>query len=175
MRSFRLLCALLGVLVVGQPMLLWASKVSKPAVAPAFGQLWEDSAGTVINLATAGVYYQWVSSTVGLSLLTVPSSATDNITVGVGGAGTYAVCISTSYSGSANTSFHWAAFLDGNEQSNVSNERAIGTGADLGNSASCGLLSLVAGSVVDLRVSANANSKSATVKHASLVVHRVGP
>lgn len=173
MRSFRL-CAAVLLLVVGSAVLS-GSKVSKPAVAPAFGQLWEDGAGSVINLATAGVYYQWVSSTAGLSLLTVPSAGADNITVSLGGDGTYNVCISTSYNGSVNTEFHWATFLDGNKQSNVSNKRKIGAAADLGNTASCGLLSLVAGSVLDLRVTADVNTKSVTVNHASLVVHRVGP
>lgn len=141
---------------------------------PAFGELYEDSAGTVINLPTADNFVQWVSSTVGLSSLTTPSAASDNITILTNGAGTYKVSFSASFSGTVNSTFHWSVFLGGVEQENVSVERKIGAAADIGSIAASGLLALSVAEVVDLRASATANTKTVTVNHANLTITKIG-
>lgn len=141
---------------------------------PAYGALFENGAGTVINMATGGTYYPWVSSTVGVSNNTTVSAASDDITIGAAGAGVYQIGFSVSFSGTTNTTFHWAIFVDAAKQAELDLERKIGTSSDIGVVASMGLLTLSAGEVVSLRTSASANTKTVTVNHVSITLERVG-
>jgi len=64
-----------------------------------YGELYENSAGTSINIVSAGTYYKWSSASVGVtkgSSYVVGSSATDDLTIGSLGAGTYKVSYDTS-------------------------------------------------------------------------------
>ena len=140
---------------------------------PAYGQLYENGAGTVINITTGGTFVQWVSSTAGLSNLTTPSIASDNITIDTGGGGVYLVGFQVSYSGSNNEVYHWAVFVEGAEVLNISSERKISPG-DMGSQSGVGLVTLAATDVVDLRVTSVSDATTATVDHAQLTITRVG-
>ena len=140
---------------------------------PAYGQLYENGAGTVINITTGGTFVQWVSSTAGLSNLVTLSTATDNITIDTGGGGVYLVGFQVSYAGSNNEIYHWAIFVEGIENVVVSSERKISPG-DQGSQSGVGLIALAATDVVDLRVTSVSNGTTATVDHAQLTITRVG-
>ena len=147
---------------------------SAEGLPPAYGALFENGGGTVINMATSGTYYQWVSSTAGISNNTTPSAASDDITIGAAGAGVYQIGFSVSFSGSTNTTFHWAIFIDGSKKDELDLERKIGTSSDIGVVASMALLTLSAGEVLNLRTAADGNTKTVTVNHVSLTLERVG-
>ena len=140
---------------------------------PAYGQLYENGAGSVINITTGGTFVQWVSSTAGLSNLVTLSIASDNITIDTGGGGTYLVAFQVSYSGSNNEIYHWAVFAEGAEILNISSERKISPG-DMGSQSGVGLVTLAATDVVDLRVTSISDATTATVDHVQLTITRVG-
>lgn len=144
------------------------------ALRSAYGQLYENSGGTVINITTGGTFYQWVSSTAGLSSLTTPAVDTDNITIDAGGGGLYSIAFQVSYEGNGNEIYHWAVFVEGAERTEVSSERKIAAN-DQGSQSGVGLVALSATDVVDLRVTSTTNTKTATVKHVQLVITRIGP
>lgn len=146
---------------------------SAVGIPPAFGQLYEDGAGTVINITTGGTFVQWVSSTAGLSNLTTPAVDTDNITIDSGGAGTYLVMFQASYIGSAAEIFHWAVHVGGAKHDTVSSEIKVSAAAMMSNSGA-GLIALSDADVVDLRVTSATNTKTATVNHVTLTLTRVG-
>ena len=139
----------------------------------AYGQLYEDSGGTVISITTGGTFYQWVSSTAGVSNLTTLSTDNDNITIDAGGDGVYLIAFQVSFEGNANVVYHWSVFVEGAERSEVNSERKIAAN-DQGSQSGIGLVALSATDVVDLRVTSTTNTKTATVKHVQLVVRRIG-
>ncbi len=143
------------------------------ATPSAFGHLYEDSAGTVITLTTGGTFYQWVSSVAGDSNLVTLSTANDNMTIDTAGGSTYLVQFQVSLIGSAAEIYHWAVFVDNTEQIHIGSERKV-SATDYGSQSATGLVVLSDSEVVDLRVSATSNSKTATVKHAQLIVTRIG-
>jgi len=60
---------------------------------PSYGELYENGSSD-LTITTAGTYYQWVTSTVGITKGTgyvVGSSSTDNLTIGALGAGIYSI------------------------------------------------------------------------------------
>lgn len=142
------------------------------ATRPAYGQLYEDSAGTEIAITTGGTYVKWVSSTAGESSLTTLSTDDDDITIDAGGAGMYLVAFHVSYVGSASEIFHWAAFVQGSKQDIVSSEIKVGA-ADMAAQSGIGLVALSVADVVDLRVTSAGDSRTATVNHVSLLLTRV--
>ena len=150
-----------------------ANEWSAVAIPPAFGQLYEDSGGTVINIATGGTFVQWVSSTAGLSNLTTPAVDTDNITIDSGGAGVYLIAFQISFQGNANEIYHWSVFVQGAERTEVNSERKIAAN-DQGSQSGTGLVALNDADVVDLRVTSTTNTKTATVNHVQLTLTRVG-
>lgn len=139
----------------------------------AFGQLYEDGAGTVINIATGGTFVKWVSSTVGLYSLTTPAADTDDITIDSGGAGTYLIAFVVSYVGSASEIFHWAVYVQGVKQDMASSEIKVGASAMMSQSGT-GLVALSDADVVDLRVTSAGDTRTATINHAQLTLLRVG-
>ena len=150
----------------------WRGKDFKQLI---YGNLFEDSAGTDIILASAGTFYQWVSSTVGATSgvdYIVGSASSDNLTVGVSGAGVYIISVSVSFSGSNNSGIHGAAFLNGAEMGGIEFHRKLG-GADIGNGCALGLLILDAGDVIDLRFKSDTNTTTITVEHVHLTIIRI--
>jgi hypothetical protein len=143
------------------------------AMPPAYGQLYEHSAGTVISITTGGTFVPWVSSTAGESNLTTPAVDTDNITIDSGGAGVYLVSFQVSFIGSATEIFHWVVHVQGSPEHKVGSERKVGA-ADMGSQSGVGLIALSDADVVDLRVTSTSNTKTATVNHVQLTLTRVG-
>jgi len=143
------------------------------AMPSAYGQLYEDSAGTVINIATGGTFVKWVSSTAGLSNLITLSTANDNITIDAGGDGTYLVVFQVSYSGDANENYHWAAFLEGAKLDEVASVRKTSAN-DQGSQSGIGIVAASATDEFDLRVTSTSNTRTATVDHVQLTVTRLG-
>ena len=143
------------------------------ALPPAYGSLYETTAGTVINIATGGTFSQWVSSTAGLSNLTTPAVGTDNITIDAGGGGVYLIAFQVSYEGNSNEVYHWSVFVEGAERLEISSERKI-TANDQGSQSGMGFITLSATDVVDLRVTSTTDTKTATVEHVQLTITRVG-
>lgn len=147
---------------------------------PSYGQLYEDGAGSTITVTTAGTFYGWTTASAGLTagagfVVADTSNATaDRLTVGSSGAGTYLVTFSVSYSGTANRTAHWTIFKDGVAQGNVSFERKLGTGGDVGSGSCQGMLALVSGNYLDARVTSDNNGDLVVVNHASLTINRVG-
>lgn len=150
-----------------------ANTWSAVGIPPAYGELYEDSGGTVINIATGGTFVKWVSSGAGLSSLTTLSTDNDNITIDSGGAGVYEIAFQVSYEGDANEVYHWEIFVQGAEEHRVSSEIKVGAN-DIGSQSGVGLVSLSDSDVVDLRVTSTSNTRTATVNHAQLTLTRVG-
>ncbi len=140
---------------------------------PAYGQLYEDSGGTVINITTGGTFVKWVSSTAAQYNLTTLSTDDDDITIDSGGAGVYLVTFQASYIGSAAEIFHWGVFVGGVKQDVASSEIKVGAG-DMASQSGSGLITLSDADLVDLRVTSTSNTKTATVNHAQLTLTRVG-
>ncbi len=140
-----------------------------------YAELHEHSAGTNITLTDLGVFYQWVSSDVGQCSgvdYLVASTASDNITVGVSGAGVYMVSISASFRGSNNSNIHGSVFVNAVQQTNLEFHRKMG-GADIGSGSVQGLVTLVAGDVADFRFSSDTDNTTVTIEHAHLLLVRI--
>jgi hypothetical protein len=148
-------------------------------VSPAsYGELYEVSeGGNAIALTDAGTFYQWVSSTIGETPGTdyvAGSVATDSLTIGPKGAGTYMVMMSYSFSGSVNTLMEGAIFLNGVRQDRLEFNRFLGAGGDQGFAGIMGIVDLSAGDVLDFRIKADGAAKTVATRHASLAINRIG-
>lgn len=143
----------------------------------AYGSLYENGAGTVITMTTAGIWYQWITSTVGGQSLLVTesgSAGTNNLTIAAGGDGVYFIAANVITAGANNIQTHWAVCKGGAPLFNVQIERFL-TGATVRNSAATtGIVRLIAGDVVDLRVSGAANGDATTQYHVGLNIYRIG-
>lgn len=166
MRLIRLIAigALLLVLAF-----LWGDAVYSPS--GAYGQLWEEGS-SARGLNTANVFAQWVTATPGKSRLTNLSNW--DITIDTEGSGLYLICMAFSFTGSLSTTYQFAVFVDGVYQSAVSCQAQIGASAEIQNVASCGLVALGEGQVIDARISANLNTRVISIRRGSLTVARVG-
>lgn len=153
----------------------YEDKRGKSILSNVYGNLYEDSAGTDITLTDADTFYQWVSSTVGLTSgvgYVVGDAGDDDLTIGVSGGGVYMVLISASFSGSNNSAIHGAVFLNGSEVDSIQFHRKLG-GADLGSASANGLLSLSSGDIVDLRFASDTGPTTVTVEHVQLTIVRI--
>ena len=152
--------------------------IRQTLVPDAYGQLYEDSAGSTITVVSAGTYYQWSTSTAGDYHLNTLSTANDNITVDSGGDGEYRISYSVSYSASANDTVHWAIYHTpsggaATKLANISSETYISNTNVIMCCSSVGLKSLGAGDTIDLRVTSTTNGTTITVNHVSITMERV--
>lgn len=140
----------------------------------AYGSLYEDGAGSNITITTANIFYRWTTSTVGISNLTTPSSTWDKITINAGGGGVYRLSVHLSASSDNNDGLlHLAAFNNGTKLSNVSCEGYILNAAQELSIGITGLVEMVAGDEIDLRVSGSHDGEVITVKHAGISLQRI--
>lgn len=95
------------------------------------------------------------------------------MTLDVNTTGVYDISFNLSWTGSANTTFHWAIFVDGVKLDECSMETKVGAAMDTASGSARGLHNLTVGNVVDLRVTADGDVKTVTVNHASLIVRKV--
>ena len=142
-----------------------------------YAELYENNpAGSTITVVVAGNFYQWVTTTVGQSGptdLAVPSAATDDITIGVNGAGLYGVMVISSFNGSNNAVAEVAVHVNGALQPNLQISRKLSAAGDEGAVSISGLLVLAAGDVVDLRVSSDGAGDVVIIKHANLTIFSI--
>lgn len=150
-----------------------AGRSSYTTVVPAYGALYEDAGVTGITVTTAGTYYQWTSSTVSLSTLTTPSSATDNITIGTNGEGVYLISARVSASSTAPPSnVKMAVFVNGTRQAHITGTTEINvTGNE--DIAVSGLVLLAVGDVIDVRFTADQNGDVVTPETISIIATRL--
>ncbi|KKL48546.1 hypothetical protein LCGC14_2324410, partial [marine sediment metagenome] len=121
----------------------------------AYGELFEiNEAGTTVNIPVAGTFVKWTTSSAGLggpSDLIDVDAANDQLVVGANGGGVYEVIVSTSMEGNNNSLKEGAVFLNGVRQQQLEFNRHIGNNVDEGAAGISGLITLVAGDVIDLR------------------------
>ena len=139
-----------------------------------YGGIYETGGSTAITLTTAGTYYPWASTTVGLSSGMTVSAATDDITVLT--AGTYEVSASCSFLGSASATITMALHEEGTIQPNCKSARKLSaTPTDTGSmSFTCRVASVVNDSYT-LQFTAAADTKEVTPVECNLVAFRFGP
>jgi hypothetical protein len=163
--------------ISGDSFVATKTAVAGNAVVVAYGQLYEDSAGSTITVTTAGTYYGWVTATdAGInSKVSFTNNATaDRLTIGTGGDGVYRVTFSVCYTATNNDVCHWTIHKNNVAQSAINSETKVNLLADILHAGSTGLLSLVATDFVDLRLTSATNGTVATVNHCSLTIDRVG-
>lgn len=150
----------------------WRGKDFKQLV---YAHLYENNpGGTNLVLTALGTFYQWVSSTVGEESgidYAVGSAASDNITIGVSGAGVYYVNVHTCFGGDNNSEIHGKVYKNG-VATLLEFHRKLG-GADKGSASTSGLLPLVSGDVIDLRYSSDADNTTLTLYHVGLTLVRI--
>lgn len=147
-----------------------------------YAELYENSdAGDAITITTAGTFYKWTGGTKGTCadsfITTSAGGSNNNFTLKNGADGIYAVLFSVSFTGGKTTStYHWSIFQNGTQvtklQTQTKNPSATNTTKNDSNE---GILKLVAGDVVDLRVTSDASSDSVTVYHANLMIRMITP
>lgn len=138
-----------------------------------YGGIYEAGGSTAITITTSGTYYQWTSSTAGLSSGMTVSAATDDVTVDV--AGTFRLAVSCSFSGTANSTVTMAIFEEGVDQTNCHAKRKLSAGGDVGNAGLSCLVTSVANDSYTLRFTSDSNGNSVTPSDCNLNATRVGP
>lgn len=150
----------------------WAAvSVGSAAVAGNYGELLTKDGSTAQSSIGTGYTKITGFATEGISNNTTLSAANDTITIDE--SGKYRVTFNISFSGTINTDFIMALFIDGIEQ-NYACERAIGASGDIGNASFMAIVDLTATEVLDIRVKADGTSKSITPTQMSLAVSSVG-
>ena len=154
----------------------YLSKIYDSIIKFAYGNLYEDSVGTVITVTTAGTYYKWVSGDAGDSRGVTLSAggSTNNMTIKSGYAGEYGVSFACSYEASATDTVHWGIFKNGVKLEQASSQTKISNANSQLNVDGLGLVSLSAGDVIDLRVTSSTNGTTITVNHVSLAIWKIG-
>ncbi len=144
-------------------------------VSDAYGQLFElNAGGSPIVIAVPGTFVKWTTSSVALagpSDLIVPSAASDDLTVGAAGGGVYKVGMHATFDNSVNNiTVDGAIFRNGVDLGGGLGFRIrLGSGANtFAQAAVSGLLTLVAGDVLDVRFTA---SGASTIEIFQLILH----
>jgi len=141
----------------------------------AYGELFEiNEAGTTVNIPVAGTFVKWTTSSAGLggpSDLIDVDAANDQLVVGANGGGVYEVIVSTSMEGNNNSLKEGAVFLNGVRQQQLEFNRHIGNNVDEGAAGISGLITLVAGDVIDLRFTADGNGDTVVLFHVDIFIH----
>jgi hypothetical protein len=143
-----------------------------------YGELYEDAAGGGTAISTGVTYVGWVSATegeiAGAGLMTsdVASATADSLIIGTRGGGKYWVTLDISFSGSGNETFDGCVHLNGSP-THIRFRRKLGTGGDVGAAAVTGILTLVSGDYIDVRVKSLLAAKTMTPDHVGLVAARV--
>lgn len=139
--------------------------------------LYEDNdSGSTINLTTTGQYYQWATATAGTCYgVNYVSADTDNdrLVIGAAGTGNYSISLHLSFSGSANAVISCAVFKSGVRAGNISLKRKLSTTGDVGDASAHGIISVVPENYLDIRCSADGDSKIITIYRANIVMHRI--
>ena len=160
--------------------------VRQEVVQSAYGDMYENGAGTVITLTTANSWYGWQTATNNVNQLlsflnntavTVPNITTvDQKSILSGGAGVYTVTVSGDVVLSATAQlFTCAVFKNNVIQPNLQCKMNQNNAANYATISISGLVTgVVTGDVFDVRFTAATNTRTVTVYNLSLVLTRNG-
>jgi hypothetical protein len=140
-----------------------------------YGALYEDNpAGTPITITTGGTFYGWVTATSGvLKQITADfTGAADGLLIPDGGAGDYMVMMAASFSGTPNSTFKGAVFIDGVE-THGGFTRKLGAGGDVGAASIMDLFTIPGGKKVDLRFTSDGDLDEVKVYDVDLIIMRM--
>lgn len=139
----------------------------------AYGQIYCHDAST----AQTGIGTSYVLATGmdtdGLSNNTTLAVATDKITIPATHLGHYRVSFQVSFSGTASTTFSFAAFYAGAEITTCAASRKTNASGTIASCFGVGYINVTATGDIDLRVKADGATKSITPTRAQLIVERV--
>ena len=139
-----------------------------------YAQIYIDATpGPALALTTAGTFYQVITYTSGEVFANTVNGGAGTITVGADSAGVYSVQYSVSYTSSNQEIYHFSVFVGAVQHNQCSLEDKAANASDVTNVSSSGIISLAAGDVVSLRVSAENNTRTITTNHVSLMIHRI--
>lgn len=128
-----------------------------------YGGFYQYELGTVIAVASSGVYYLVTGNSAGL--LNDVSYASNALTVTY--SGKYLVFTSTTISDGGGTEFETAIFIDG-----VKNETSAAHAGTTGSLNSCiaanAIIDIDAGSVIDLRITNHTNVSDPIIRHCTV-------
>lgn len=138
-----------------------------------FGEIYETGGSTAITITTAGTYYQWATTSVGVASADVTvSAATDDITISQ--PGTYRITAGCSFAATANALVKFAIHEEGTIQNNCIASRKVSAGGDVGRGAISCLIASVANDSYTLQFTSNTNGHTVTPSECNLNVQRVG-
>lgn len=149
-----------------------------PSTMPAYGELWESNdSGSSISIASAGTFYRWTTTTVGVlkgAPLVLGDAATDVLTIGPNGGGVYTVNGTAVFDGGNNIDFAWAVHANGAILNNIRTASAVPSGsAERATCSASGLAVLNPGDTVDWRVTASSGGSTCVLYRANLNIVRV--
>lgn len=102
-----------------------------------------------MTFTLAGTYYQAGGGTEGISQYVTTDATNANFTIQYDGI--YKVCVSASFSGTANSTIHGDLFVNGAEVDKIAFTRKLGSNGDVGSANMCGLYNASVNDVMDLR------------------------
>lgn len=139
-----------------------------------YAEVFADDVASTVTVVATNVYYPLAGSTVfgskyfnGNVMVARPTFATSpRLQLGNEGAGIYAVDLAISFTGALNTTYHVAVHKNTSKLPDMSIERKIGTGGDVGAAAIAGLVVLKnTTDYIDFRVNADTTNVQMTVNH----------
>jgi hypothetical protein len=138
-----------------------------------YGTMFEDSTGTQINMATGGTYYGWVSATSGLSnAVTFTGDATADRLV-VHDPGNYFVMGTFAFSGSVAINVIGKLFKNSTGVGSIDFERKLSASGDIGSASFSGALTMNAEDFIDVRFTADGDTKNIVLKHCNLFIFKL--
>lgn len=134
----------------------------------AYGSMYEHSTGVDLSLSSGGTYYKWSNSVQGTlkdftysSGYLIPHST-----------GAYFATINASFTGTVNTTYVMSLFVDDIKNNTVDFERKIGTNNDIGAGGATDIVELTTSNAVDLKVTADGDSKVWVAKHCNVALEK---
>ena len=141
---------------------------------PVYCNLYADDVTLTTALTTSGTWYKLTDLT-GLNSSAHFDTLDGSRILVKSLSGVYLVNFGTSFNGDANQTYHVALYKNSAKVPNVSMERKIGTGNDVGSASAVGLVTLAVGDTLDLRASAGANSLEININHLGFALFRLRP
>jgi hypothetical protein len=138
-----------------------------------FGQVYTSGgSGTQVPNTSYALMTQWDSDGVSSADIT-PAAASNKITVT--NSGHYFVAFQVSFAGTTSSVVSAAVFWNGVEQSQVTVQRKLGTGSDVGSGSAFGIVDVTSGATdIDLRVKCDGATDDFDLKEGQLLVVRLG-
>lgn len=144
-----------------------------------YGDIYEATIGGGAGLSVGTSYVGWQTATsgtlAGAPYMTadVAHATADQLIIGASGAGLYFAALFFSFSGTGSTTFELMVHKTG-AVTNIWAERKMGAAGDVGAGATGGLITLAAADTIDLRIKADAASKTLTPHNIRLLLVKLG-